>query len=65
MGDHAKLIADLGGTVATAKKLGHGVTPNMTWNWRAADRVPWRWRPALAVVAKREKITLPEGFLEP
>lgn len=65
MGEHSQLINALGGTVGTAKRLGHGVTPNMTWNWRTADRIPWRWRPALAAIAKRGKIPLPKGFLEP
>jgi len=54
------LIDALGGSAAVAKAL--GVSLSAVSNWRSRP-IPWRWRPALAALARREGVELPDDFL--
>ena len=58
---HRQFIRDLGGGAKVARMLDID-TPGPVGNWGKRG-VPWRWRPALALIAGDEHIELPEGFL--
>ena len=57
------LIAQLGGVEAVATALGQ--RRNVVWNWCDRDTVPWRWRPAIAALAKTKGFAVPDTFLIP
>jgi hypothetical protein len=56
------LIKALGGTTAVARALGE--KPGVVNNWNERG-IPWKWRPAVAELARKNKIELPEGFNPP
>jgi DNA-binding transcriptional regulator YdaS (Cro superfamily) len=59
-----ELIKELGGAKVVADAL--NISPGSVANWCLADRsIPWRWRFALADVAKARGVVLPHGFLAP
>lgn len=62
MNPHEHLIDRLGGTRAVADALGQNLSTVSMWRVRG---VPWRFRPAVANLAKRQKVPLPKAFLEP
>lgn len=62
MNTHEHLIDRLGGTRAVADALGQNLSTVSMWRQRG---VPWRFRPAVANLAKRQKVPLPKAFLEP
>jgi hypothetical protein len=57
------LINALGGDAVLAAKLGIG-NYRVVKNWKGRG-IPWRWRPAVAKLAKRARVALPTDFLEP
>lgn len=57
-----ELIDSLGGTGAVSDHL--GVASNAVSNWTKRG-VPWRFRPAVAQLAKQKRQPLPDGFLDP
>lgn len=57
------LIDALGGDAAVAAALGIR-NYRVVKNWKERG-IPWRWRPTIAKLAKRAKVTLPPDFLEP
>lgn len=57
------LIEQLGGVEAVATALGQ--RRNVVWNWCDRDAVPWRWRPAIAAMAKKKRVSVPDTFLIP
>ena len=59
-----ELIKELGGPAKLAKLL--GIERTAVANWRQADRgIPWRFRPAVANLALKHGVTLPDDFWEP
>jgi DNA-binding transcriptional regulator YdaS (Cro superfamily) len=59
-----ELIKELGGAKAVAEAL--NVSPGSVANWCLAGRsIPWRWRFAIADVAKARGVALPHSFLAP
>lgn len=59
---HSALIDSLGGTSAVARATGVADQTVSTWRVRG---VSWRYRAALATMARRRRIALPTGFLDP
>jgi len=59
---HSAFIELLGNTGKVAAALGQNETTVSNWKKRV---VPWRWRPAVAVLAKDAEVELPDGFLDP
>lgn len=59
---HAAFIESLGDTGAVAAKLGQRDSTISNWKQRS---IPWRWRMAIAEIAKKEGVDMPEGFLDP
>lgn len=57
---HAEIIDALGGTGALASALGRKDTAVSNWK---TNGIPWRWRPAIARMAKDRKMNLPPDFL--
>ena len=55
------LIRSLGGLTVVASAL--GVKPNAVSNWPKRG-VPWRYRPAIAELAREKGVELPRGFLD-
>ncbi len=64
---HSDLIETLGGATKVAELLsaetGEDVDREAIYKWRKLNRVPWRWRPHVAQVAKRSGVKVPAGFL--
>ena len=58
----SSLIERLGGAAQVAKEL--GLKPNVVGNWTERG-VAWKWRPALAALADRRGIPVPDDFLMP
>jgi hypothetical protein len=57
---HASFINDLGGATALAKHF--GLKSNVAGNW-LKQGIPWKYRPLVADLAKRQRKKLPENFL--
>lgn len=57
---HADLIDQLGGSRVVADEFGLDQSTVSCWKTR---EVSWRFRPKVAALAKRKRVTLPEGFL--
>lgn len=57
---HRELILALGGTKAVAEQIRQPRSAVSNWQKRG---VPWRWRPAIAAMARRKRIKLPAEFL--
>ena len=55
------LIKALGGVTAVAQALGVSVSRVSNWGLRG---VPWRYRPAIADMAKAKRVKLPAEFLQ-
>lgn len=55
------LIHELGGVTLIAKTL--GVRTNVVSNWLIRG-IPWKYRPAVAAIAKKKGIKIPADFLE-
>lgn len=60
--DHASIIKALGGPTAVARSLGDDISTAVVWNWTRRG-IPWRWRPAVADLAKGRDIATPPDFL--
>jgi hypothetical protein len=58
--EHAALIEKLGGPSALAKRL--NLKTNLVANWSARG-IAWQWRNAVAELAARDGLTVPEGFV--
>lgn len=56
-----QLIEALGGHAALASEIKQ--PPSVVWNWADRDAIPWRWRPAVAALAKKRRIEVPSDFL--
>ena len=64
--DHAGLINALGGGRELSRRLkehGHKVGEEAIYKWREFNRVPYKWRPVIATLARRRRIELPKNFL--
>lgn len=60
---HEHIIIDrLGGSKAVAEALHQKQNTISMWRIRG---VPWRFRPALAALARRQGVSLPRNFLDP
>ena len=59
---HDELIKALGGSAEVAKATGQLQSTVSMWRTRG---VSWRFRPTIAELARKAKVQLPEGFLEP
>lgn len=55
-------IEQLGGSGFLANEL--GLKQSRVTMWRV-NGVAWRFRPAVAKIARRKRISLPAGFLDP
>ena len=55
-----KFIDDLGGPTFVAEKL--GIKRTSVTAWKLREKIPWQHRPALARLATRQAVALPEGF---
>lgn len=64
---HADFIEALGGGTKVAESLaaetGEEINRDSVYQWRAKDFIPWRWRPHLIVIARREGIKVPKNFV--
>lgn len=58
--EQTTLIDILGGPTVVARALGH--TPNAVANWKSRE-IPWRWRPALAELARAKGVPVSPEFL--
>jgi hypothetical protein len=56
----AKIIEALGDTGVVAKAL--QLSDSRVSNWKSRG-IAWRYRPAIAALAKRKRVALPDGFL--
>lgn len=63
MREHADLIDELGGVTKVAEELGIS-HPSVVGNWRTRG-VAWTYRSKVADLAKKKKVALPAGFLDP
>ncbi len=63
---HSELIEALGGGTKVAERLsamvGEPIDREAVYQWRMRDVIPYRWRPHIAGMAKKEGIKLPKGF---
>ncbi len=59
---HAQLIEALGGTGRVAGELNLSLSRVSNWKERG---IPWKWRYAVAELAKKKCVRLPAGFFEP
>lgn len=59
---HAEIIVALGDTGAVAGALGRKESAVSNWKERG---IPWKWKPAVARIAKERGVTLPADFLVP
>jgi hypothetical protein len=56
-------IKELGGYRAVAQEL--DISPGRVANWSHPSRqIPWRYRMALARMAREKRVELPDGFLD-
>lgn len=55
-------IEELGGSAKVAEELGLPV--NVVSNWKKRG-IAWPWRARVADLAKRSKVSVPKGFLNP
>lgn len=64
---HSEFIDALGGGTKIAEWLtanaGEHVDREAVYKWKELDRIPWRWRSLLIVMAKDASITVPKDFL--
>lgn len=65
---HASLIEKLGGGTKLATLLqdapgGGKVDREAVYKWAKLDRIPWRWRPAVAAVARAQGVAIPDDFI--
>ena len=56
-----EFIQQLGGSGYLARELGLPLSRVSMWR---VNGVAWRWRPAVARIARRKKVKLPDGFLD-
>lgn len=65
--DHAEFIEALGGGTKVAALLseetGENIDREAVYKWRGLNRVPFRWRPHLVVIARRIGVKLPQDFV--
>lgn len=59
--DHSELIDRLGGPTALGKALG-GISGKRVHNWKVRGVAP-EYRHAVAILAGRQGVPLPDGFL--
>ena len=59
---HTELIVALGDTSQLASAL--GLKDNQVSNWKQRG-IAWPYRAVIADMAKRKKVALPDGFLDP
>ncbi len=66
MQDHARLIEKLGDGTAVAawvsERTGEPVDREAVYKWKA-NGVAWKFRGAVAEMAKRKNVALPQNFL--
>ena len=65
---HSELIKELGGGTAVAEALkdapgGGEVDREAVYKWAKLNRVPYKWRPALAAVARAQGKSVPDDFI--
>lgn len=58
---HAALIQKLDGPKAVAERLGE-VSEAAVYKWGKRG-IPWKWRRAVAAIAREKRIRLPADFL--
>ena len=65
--DHAELIEALGGGTVICdwlfKHSGRRIDREAVYKWHKRNRVPWKWRGALLVMATAHNLRPPEDFL--
>lgn len=65
--DHAEFITLLGGgtkvAALLAEETGEKIDREAVYKWRELNRVPFRWRPHLVVIARRVGVKLPQDFV--
>lgn len=54
-------IKSIGGATLLAQKL--GVRRDAIYQWCRIDTVPYKWRPALAMLAKKAKVNAPSEIV--
>lgn len=59
---HNELIKALGGSGVVARATGLNQSTVSMWRERG---IAWRYRPFIADMARKAKVQLPDGFLDP
>lgn len=59
---HNELIKALGGSGKVSKAIGLNQSTVSMWRERG---IAWRYRPLIADMARKAKVKLPDGFLDP